>query len=1170
MTQTANFDTSRRTRPYRKLMLSCASAALAVVAAHPQKASAQAFQGTIGSSTGGVVRTPTTGTTETITVGSSTATINWTATGQPSGGSVNFLPSGSTATFTSAEGVTDYTVLNRISAGGSPISLNGHVISTLQGTSTTGGKVWFSTPGGIVVGATAVFDVGGLLLTSADVTNLSTNPSGFSASFSATNPGSAVTIADGAQINALQRNSYVALVAPRVEQNGTVRVNGSAAYVGAQAVTMTMNQGLFDIAVDAGTDDYNGVVHTGRTTGPANETPADHHSIYMVAVPKNQAMTMLLSGDVGFDATTASVKNGQIILSSGNFGPQPAEGEPNGLGSISFSGGNFSSSVTGKATGWIDADGGGWTLRFGGDLNLIAGPAIRVLAGDGETITINGAAKLVAGNEIIVAADGGSISADSLVARTVGSDFDGYVLLEAASGWEGNPGSLSFGSTLIKGDGPDGINGTIAVVTDSGSTISLGQADLRASGTGSIFLAAGSCDCGGEGEQFSLQAASLGEGGGISADSLFLIASEDIDVFVAGGADIDISGTMQGYAAQTAWLHSDGSSSVLRANVIGLNAMTILDDAPVIADIVRFSAKRDLTVGDLNAGDLIALDAGGDILGRDLKAMHSLRVAALGAVQLGDLSSESVNAVALTGDLVAGDVHAGNAIITAVGYTTLGDVTATDTAFLTSGINLVAGDLDATNSLDVHVAGAADLNSVSSKLMRITGSELNIARITGVDVTMWSQGDLNLGDITATGAVRLNAKGDIHVGDVDPTTVQMDAGGDLFVQDVEASDSASFTAGGLASFFGTVSAPTITVTSGDINVADGASLGVSGVTKMLTLNAVSDRPIILGEGGNPSEGQYVLSEDGDIHSEAVELHAKGRGDSAAPDILVYGADLQGSAGDGGELKSITLQTDGSVSILGDVRFIDAASTDKISIQAGGKIIVDTDTGSIVMTDSAGHLSGTLDLQAGDIWVGDGALLDQLAGDPNFSGRDTALATHSGADNPDGYLRAGTITASVADSFFIQNSGTADLFAGIDTGDGGLSLTSTGTLPATVIAYGRQTLSTGQVITNEDFLGGVQLSGTAGFTTDSEVNGCAIGGGSCDKLAFSFDYSQVVGGVSGDDNDSDDDQSDADSEDASSADPSLKLINTAPVNLDHQIDDPVTSGGDVVVGGGGPN
>jgi hypothetical protein len=44
----------------------------------------------------------------------------------------------------------------------------------------------------------------------------------------------------------------------------------------------------------------------------------------------------------------------------------------------------------------------------------------------------------------------------------------------------------------------------------------------------------------------------------------------------------------------------------------------------------------------------------------------------------------------------------------------------------------------------------------------------------------------------------------------------------------------------------------------------------------------------------------------------------------------------------------------------------------------------------------------------------------------------------------------------------------------------------------------------------------------------------------------------------------DDDSD-ESEDGSKADPSMRLINTTPINLEQQIDDPVTSGGDVVVG-----
>ena len=102
------------------------------------------------------------------------------------------------------------------------------------------------------------------------------------------------------------------MVAPRIEQGGTVKVNGTAAYAAGEQLTMTMNQGLFDIQVDVGTTDGNGIVHTGETSGPAS-----NHNIYMVAVPKNQALTMLLGGTIGFDVSAVQFDKGQIILSAG-------------------------------------------------------------------------------------------------------------------------------------------------------------------------------------------------------------------------------------------------------------------------------------------------------------------------------------------------------------------------------------------------------------------------------------------------------------------------------------------------------------------------------------------------------------------------------------------------------------------------------------------------------------------------------------------------------------------------------------------------------------------------------------------------------------------------------------------------------------------------------------
>jgi len=70
------------------------------------------------------------------------------------------------------------------------------------------------------------------------------------------------------------------------------------------------------------------------------------------------------------------------------------------------------------------------------------------------------------------------------------------------------------------------------------------------------------------------------------------------------------------------------------------------------------------------------------------------------------------------------------------------------------------------------------------------------------------------------------------------------AGTDLTVGDVSASESATLAAGGLADFQGTVASPTIAVTSSDINIADGAGLGVNGVTSLITFNAVSEPEVV--------------------------------------------------------------------------------------------------------------------------------------------------------------------------------------------------------------------------------------------------------------------------------------------------------------------------------------
>ena len=90
----------------------------------------------------------------------------------------------------------------------------------------------------------------------------------------------------GATINALQQNSYVALVAPRIVQDGDVQVDGSAAYVAAEYADHDDGPGpVRHPGRSPAPTTTNGIVHTGTTTGTAQD---GNHRIYMIAVPRTR------------------------------------------------------------------------------------------------------------------------------------------------------------------------------------------------------------------------------------------------------------------------------------------------------------------------------------------------------------------------------------------------------------------------------------------------------------------------------------------------------------------------------------------------------------------------------------------------------------------------------------------------------------------------------------------------------------------------------------------------------------------------------------------------------------------------------------------------------------------------------------------------------------------
>ena len=272
--------------PSRLARTSCSVLALAtvlVVGATPAKA--QSFQGTgtfftNGAGPGAAITTPNSTTTN-IAVNPGQTVIDWSPFDVgPGTGTIQFQYSGSTTSFS---GSGNYAVLNRINPAVSTrsITMDGTIQTLALGfAGASNGSIYFYSPGGIVLGANAVINVGSLVLSASPITLDGSNnfiPASNTVTFGqAPNPLARILTTAGSQINASAGDAYVAMVAPRVEHRGSINVAGSAALVGAEAATINFSpDGLFDIQVTTGTTDANGVVTNGNITGSASTGAAD-------------------------------------------------------------------------------------------------------------------------------------------------------------------------------------------------------------------------------------------------------------------------------------------------------------------------------------------------------------------------------------------------------------------------------------------------------------------------------------------------------------------------------------------------------------------------------------------------------------------------------------------------------------------------------------------------------------------------------------------------------------------------------------------------------------------------------------------------------------------------------------------------------------------------------
>lgn len=467
--------------------------AMGVALAFAGNAAAQSFLGTHDTPLGGAFVVHSDNTTD-IFVSLDQVIIDWQLPSTVVAGNPAeiFQPQGTTATFmVDSGGPNAFTVLNRIlpfdTVGGGPVNraiqFNGTVNSPANS------SIWFYSPSGVIAGPTATFNVGSLVLTSnaIDVDGGLYGPGGEIRFRGAASSLAPVEIQPGAVIDAaLSSGAYVALVAPRIVQGGSIRADGHVALVAAEQADITINAGLLDIVVTQGNTDPNGIVHTGSSGGPASAASDDVQILSLIAMPKNTALTMLLSGSMGYDAAaSAADEGGSVVLSAGHASYLSNAVLAQNLGNIEIGNSQFLSPVTGVATNAIDIAPVAGAVEFEQGAFLTGFRSLSAIAGDGESIT---------GGQALFLNSGQGSSGGSVTIRAEGGALPGDItanggLFVSARGSE---------DTLFpeSGESIAGTGGSI-VLAAAGGTISSDTINLDASGNGLFGMADGGNGLGG-------------------------------------------------------------------------------------------------------------------------------------------------------------------------------------------------------------------------------------------------------------------------------------------------------------------------------------------------------------------------------------------------------------------------------------------------------------------------------------------------------------------------------------------------------------------------------------------------------------------------------------------------------------------------------------------------
>ncbi|MBL6938464.1 MAG: filamentous hemagglutinin N-terminal domain-containing protein [Alphaproteobacteria bacterium] len=274
------------------------------------------------------------------------AIINWNSFSIGAGGSVRFNQPNANAI-----------ALNRV-LGGESSSIYGNLLAN--------GQVWIINQNGILFGQGSTINVGGLIATTADISD--TNFAAGNYSFSG---GTGASVINQGTIRT--RNGGVVLSGASVQNQGLIQADtGTVVLGGASAFTVDFTgDGLLKYAITqpAGTADngQTGVSNSGTIKAAGGR-------VIMTARAAADVQDAVVNNTGMISATSAKVQNGEVILDAGDgdvadSGTIDASGAGRGQtgGSVSITGRNVT--VADGANINVSGDSGGGTVRIGGDVH---------------------------------------------------------------------------------------------------------------------------------------------------------------------------------------------------------------------------------------------------------------------------------------------------------------------------------------------------------------------------------------------------------------------------------------------------------------------------------------------------------------------------------------------------------------------------------------------------------------------------------------------------------------------------------------------------------------------------------------------------------------------------------------------------------------------------------